>query len=130
MHIEKKRHLSDVIDLMRPGDYMKWDVISTKPSSEPQSDRELMMVIINEMRHFADTADDIKIMKTEFQDLKNKVESMNEAMKELKCSLKDMDTIQDDLRASHERFNTYFKIIGTISIAFPTLLLGIFEIIL
>jgi len=130
MRIEKKRHFNDVIDLMRPGDYMKWDVISTKPSSEPQSDRELMMVIINEMRHFAETAEDIKVMKLEFQELKHKVESMNQSMNDLKCSLKDMDTIQDDLRASHERFNTYFKIIGTISIAFPSLLLGLFELIL
>lgn len=133
----RRRRLFDIVGRM--GEYGMKNTISN-PFTEPQSDREVLMVIANEISHLRDVIDELRenqndirkslsVPSIQEQELKIRLDNVCEKLDELKKGLEENDKILTELQTSQERYNTYFKILGAFAVLFPSILLTIFQIL-
>lgn len=136
----RKRKLFEIVDAMGERE-MRWDAMASKSSSEPHSDRELLVVIANEISHIMKNIDALKENQDEirksisaptplYHELKIKLDIVTDSLNELKESVTAMQKTQNDICDTQIRHDTYFKILGAFSVVFPPLLLTAFQIIL
>lgn len=109
-------------------------------SLEPKSEREMLMLMMNEIRHISRRVEDLSMSQEDiiqnvntsapyYQEIKIKLDNVTTSLDELKLKVSAIEEVQDDLCAKQVKVDTYFKIVGAIAILLPTVLVSLFEIL-